>query len=133
MIDWIKRNKENIRGLITVIFLSLSAKFSGEAISKGIYVHLLRFGWFGFSSIKNQMSFCLNQTIIISALSALILGFLIDWLILKGKYNSLARKTFWILLLAMIIFGVISHYMNISAISPYTDAIYEQFKWAICY
>ncbi|MCK5283832.1 MAG: hypothetical protein KAK00_10625 [Nanoarchaeota archaeon] len=130
---WFKVNRIKIENFDISIFLALAVIFIGKIMTKNAYIYLRLFGWFGFNSIENQIMFCSYPTILVSISISLVVGFLMDRFIIKRKFNSFARKVFWISLLVMILFTALGHYRNIKAISPYNLFSYEEFKWAICY
>lgn len=129
----IKNNEEKIRNSVISMLLVLSTVFIGKVVTENIFIWSKLYNWFGFESINIQMGFCLHTTIIIFIFSTLFCAFIVDRLLMKNRFPLLSRRLFWILLLIIIISVVIGHYRTINAMGIYEEAVFDKFKYLICY
>ena len=127
------KNVKNIKDFVIVVLLASAIKGTGILIFSNIFTYFTLNGWMGFEYINTQINYCIHTKILIFIITVFIAGFLLDFFILKERFNPTSRTIFWIWLILISISFVVGHYQTISAISPLNEEVFESFKWMVCY
>lgn len=133
ILNWFKNNVDLIKSNVVCLLLSFSILFIAGKTVESIFIQGQFLNFFGLGSLDIQMKFCLHVTVILFSFLALLLGFLIDWFILRKDFPLSARKIFWLFLLLAIVVKIIGHYKSLNAAGSLYANIFREIKYLICY
>ncbi|MBR9677374.1 hypothetical protein GOV04_04490 [Candidatus Woesearchaeota archaeon] len=130
---WLRKHESNIQIFIISFLLAVVVESIGAKLVENVFIYSQLLGWFGLSSVDNQIFFCTHPTIIILVITSLFVALFVDIFISKRTKGFVSRKIFWITLLIILALSVNSHYASLNAIAPITEEVFVSLKWAICF